>query len=687
MCIHKVMKQQSNARNGDHGRIWFNRIFWNANRLNIGSYNEDDDIENFVNELIIPRPQFNPSSSLDGNADTQYSATFNVPDASPYEGHGILYQRFILSNANFSTNKEILSNWSTNITSTYSLDMVNYKEDSRASEWYFWVQYKVVNGDFDSNMLDDNDMIIDPAHIDKIPQSIYLDKARSDLKISEILESLASAVANWHTMTYSPLTDNDGVYSWLIGNSIENNTINGRIRASLSNYARLGYLENRPAIAIAGLLNTSDNYHSISVLQLSAAGNSWNMVKFSNEVGVPDNITLNSDGSVDENNIFNSDGTIDNQSHLYHKTKEILDANNDRFEFAKNGTTIIYGDPAYSVATGNAEHFVRFENVGAVQVLDYADNVGKYVPTRPITREGDLSETRINDGNGNKFISKYSEDWKEDDNFGNSTTLSDNGTVIAISMRKTDSGDSYGAVKVNRIGQGFIGNTINGTSTDIGFGSVMSLNANGTLLAISAPNTSGGGLVKVYRYDGTNWFQLGDSITLSISTGEEEFGSSLALSPDDNYVDSFIVVGAPKYNSDDTSIYEGAVAVYRWSNLTDNWEQVQSFVGDKTFYGSNIGNSVAIGASHNLFISGNQYKIYTWDGTAFIRKGPTLSHMPQDVATDEIKDLAGEIKEPEYSKLIDISDDGNIIAIANPDTTVDNDATTRGTIRILEWRN
>ena len=67
-----------NARNDVHGRTWFNRIFWNANRLNIGSYNEDDDIENFVNELIIPRPQFNPSSSLDGNADTQYLSLIHI---------------------------------------------------------------------------------------------------------------------------------------------------------------------------------------------------------------------------------------------------------------------------------------------------------------------------------------------------------------------------------------------------------------------------------------------------------------------------------------------------------------------------------------------------------------------------------------------------------------------------------
>lgn len=674
------------APNNSYRSHWYNKIFWDANRINIGSYNGDLE-DNFVYELIIPRPQFSPGSSLGGNADTQYSATFNIPSASAYEGHGTLYQRFVLCNSNFSTNREVLSNWSTDIKNTYSLDMVNYKEDSRASEWYFWVQYKVVNGNFDSNVLDNNDMIVDPDHIDKDIQTIYLDKARSDLKVSEILESLASAVATWYTMTYSPSTNNDGVISWLIGNSIQNNTTDGRTRASLSNYARLGYLANRPAIAIAGLLNTSDDYHSISVLQLSQAGNSWNMLKFTNEVGVPDNITLNSDGTMDEGNIFNSDGTVNSQGNfLYHKTKEILDANNHRFEFAKNGTTIIYGDPGYSVATGDASHFTRFDNVGAIQILSYANSTGKYLPSRPLTREGTLSETRINDGNGNKFISKYSEDWKEGDNFGNSTTLSDNGTVIAVSMRKTDSGDDYGAVKVFRINSGFIGGTINGTSTDTGFGSAISLNANGTLLAISAPNTSGGGLVKVYRYDGTNWFQLGNDITLSISTGEEEFGSSLALSPDDNYVDSFLIVGAPKYNSDDTSIYEGAVAVYRWSNATDDWEQVQSFVGDKTYNGSNIGNGVAIGASHNLFISGNQYKVYSWDGTAFIQKGPSLGSMPQSVSAGEVIS-SDEVKEPEYSKLIDISDDGNIIAVANPDTVVDNDATTPGTIRILEWRN
>ena len=87
-----------------------------------------------------------------------------------------------------------------------------------------------------------------------------------------------------------------------------------------------------------------------------------------------------------------------------------------------------------------------------------------------------------------------------------------------------------------------------------------------------------------------------------------------------------------------------------------------------------------------MFISGNQYKTYSWDGTAFIQKGPSLGSMPQSVSSGE--DISpDEVKEPEYSKLIDISDDGNIIAIANPDTVVDNDATTPGTIRILEWRN
>jgi hypothetical protein len=61
--------------------------------------------------------------------------------------------------------------------------------------------------------------------------------------------------------------------------------------------------------------------------------------------------------------------------------------------------------------------------------------------------------------------------------------------------------------------------------------------------------------------------------------------------------------------------------------------------------------------------------------------------MPQSLTTGGIVDLTGEVKEPEYSKLIDISDDGNIVAIANPDTIVDNDTTKPGTIRILEWRN
>ncbi|WP_299667627.1 hypothetical protein [uncultured Polaribacter sp.] len=108
---------------------------------------------------------------------------------------------------------------------------------------------------------------------------------------------------------------------------------------------------------------------------------------------------------------------------------------------------------------------------------------------------------------------------------GYSVSMNNDGTIVAGGNRSANS--STGEVKVFKYSSSTdqwsqIGNTIFGESSGDQFGSSVSLNETGTIVAVGAPRNDGsnsdtnfdGGRVKVYQYDSTSssWIQLGSSI-------------------------------------------------------------------------------------------------------------------------------------------------------------------------------
>ncbi|MCA9141775.1 MAG: WD40 repeat domain-containing protein [Planctomycetales bacterium] len=185
-----------------------------------------------------------------------------------------------------------------------------------------------------------------------------------------------------------------------------------------------------------------------------------------------------------------------------------------------NGNTLAIGAPYHNSRTGQARVF-QFDGTGWIQV-------GR-----------DLDSFRMGDRAG----------W--------SVAISGDGTALAIGAP-----DGDGTAHVYR----FDGSDWIQVGDDIGFGlpinadgNPVSLSGDGNTVVIGVPVTiPSAGYVRIYRYDGTDWIQLGQEIT-----GEARFeglGFSVSVSLDGNTV----VIGIPYHGG---SQHVGQTRVYRLQNV------------------------------------------------------------------------------------------------------------------------
>jgi Flp pilus assembly pilin Flp len=158
------------------------------------------------------------------------------------------------------------------------------------------------------------------------------------------------------------------------------------------------------------------------------------------------------------------------------------------------------------------------------------------------------------------------------DNSGSRVSLNNNGNIVAISALNNDSnGELSGHVRIyENIGGVWtqIGSDIDGEANNDLFGSSISLNNNGNIVAIGARIHSvfgtGSGYVRIYENIGGIWTQIGSDID-----GEAEgdqFGYSISLSRDGN----ILVVGAR--GNDQNGIGSGHVRIYE--NIGGIWTQI-----------------------------------------------------------------------------------------------------------------
>ncbi|TYA52184.1 T9SS type A sorting domain-containing protein [Formosa maritima] len=156
------------------------------------------------------------------------------------------------------------------------------------------------------------------------------------------------------------------------------------------------------------------------------------------------------------------------------------------------------------------------------------------------------------------------------DNFGISLDLSNNGNILAIGANKNDNnGINSGQVKIfenNNNNWIQLGQNIYGDAEDDYFGVSLDLSDNGEILAVGASRNNGlngtnfdSGQVKIFRIVNDVWTQIGSSIYGE--SQEDYFGYSVSLSGNAN----ILAIGG--FKNDNNGNDSGHVRIYNLSNL------------------------------------------------------------------------------------------------------------------------
>ena len=284
---------------------------------------------------------------------------------------------------------------------------------------------------------------------------------------------------------------------------------------------------------------------------------------------------------------------------------------------------------------------------------------------------------RNNDGNGDNSghirIYQYSNSaWNQlggdidgengGDTSGYSVALNGNGTIVAIgAISNNGNGDNSGHARIYQYNGSAntwekIGNDIDGEAEGDMLGYSVSLNSDGTIVAIGSRNNddggNGSGHVRIYQYSNSAWNQLGDDIDGEADADNSGFSVSLDSSG------TIVAIGA--ILNDDNGESSGHVRIYQYNGSANTWEKIGEDIdgedaGDLSGYSVSLngnGTIVAIGAMQNDGNGGNSghTRIYSYNGTIWSKIG-------EDIDGEAINDRSG------FS--VSLNNDGTIVAIGS----------------------
>ena len=275
---------------------------------------------------------------------------------------------------------------------------------------------------------------------------------------------------------------------------------------------------------------------------------------------------------------------------------------------------------------------------------------------------------------------------------GYSVAMNDVGDVIAIGAPRNrgPSNNSPGQVRVYYYnGTSWIqrGLDIDGEGSNNRAGASLSMNSDGTIIAIGAPDNNGAngqysGHVRVYKWNNTSWIQQGQDIDGELEWGQLsgvdlDWGPSLGVSL--NSDGTIVAVGS--WDNWQAGIGgAGHVRVYKY---TTTWTQIGLDIDGKTYYErsgfavslNSDGTLVAIGAPHmrTVIAGGGNVRIYKWTGSIWQQRGMTI---------------CGEAIEDMFGSSVSLNAVGDILAFGGsssspPGTTGLN----YGQVRVYKWIN
>ena len=291
-----------------------------------------------------------------------------------------------------------------------------------------------------------------------------------------------------------------------------------------------------------------------------------------------------------------------------------------------------------------------------------------------------IGHVRVFEYNANNWVQKGNDiDGEVNGDFsGNPVSIDADGTTVAIGAFNNDSnGRDSGHVRVfefNNSDWVQKGNDIDGEFEGDLSGGALSINGIGTIIAIGAANNNGNGVaaghVRVYEFNTGNWVQKGNDID-----GESAFdnsGNSVSLSNNGNIV----AIGASR--NDGNGSNAGHVRVYEFT--AGNWVQKGNDI-DGEAANDQSGNSISLNADGTIVaigailndgngLSSGHVRIYEFTANSWLQKG---------------LDIDGEFAGDRSGSSIDINADGTIMAVG-ADANNGNGALS-GHVRIYEFIN
>ena len=356
--------------------------------------------------------------------------------------------------------------------------------------------------------------------------------------------------------------------------------------------------------------------------------------------------------------------------------------------YFKNGFVIEQGRPDFLAGLTLSNQIAEVKPTASIGIHTANPQKALDVNAESIFRNTITASNKIN-LTGNLSISKsIYKNWSQigedisgissDDNFGTSVSLNSNGNIIAIGAPYNNSNaTNSGLVQIYEISNNTwnqLGQDICGSSLDDNFGYMVSINNQGNIVAISSPNSdingSNAGLVQIYEISNNTWNQLGQDICGS--SIDDNFGYSISI----NGYGNVVGIGAP-YNSNSAN-NSGLVRIYE--NINNTWTQMGSDLtgsaeDDNFGFAVSIngdGTRIAIGAPKNDGNGSNSghVRVYDYNGSSWNLVG-------QEIKGEALDDQSG------YS--VSLSKDGTRLAIGAPYN--DGNGSDSGHVRIYQYNH
>ena len=259
-------------------------------------------------------------------------------------------------------------------------------------------------------------------------------------------------------------------------------------------------------------------------------------------------------------------------------------------------------------------------------------------------------------------ISKIGEDIDGEatgDGSGYSVAMSADGTRIVIGAPWND-GSAAGHVRVYTLTNGTwtqTGSDINGRASGDYFGRSVAMSADGTRIAIGAPNNDTGGSnagqVRIFTWSGSEWTQTGSDINGEASG---KSGYSVAMSADGTH----IAIGAAEFRA---PIFNGSLSIFgqvRIYTLTNGtWAQTGDASGEHFDY---LGWSVAMSADGTRIVTGAPFN----DGRGRNAGRVRVYSITNGTWTQTGENIDGEAADDQSGYSVAMSADGTRIAIGAP---------------------